>query len=134
MIKKLLFLLPIKKNLKKKSIRLFFLFLCGLFLLPIGGISETYAQTSADQTAVSDVLPKTTDELRKQNLISRNSILQVISSVVYVILWPLIALAGLAMDNQLIYGSFMHLDNVLWKVWQLVRTFANYALGVMFLV
>lgn len=67
-------------------------------------------------------------------LISRNNFLQVLSSIAYVILWPLIALAGLLMDNQLIYGSFMHLDTSLWNIRQIVRTFANYTLGFLFLI
>jgi len=46
----------------------------------------------------------------------------------------LVALAGLAMDNQLIYGSFMGLDASLWQIWQIVRTFSNYALGLIFLI
>lgn len=73
-------------------------------------------------------------QIMTEQLISWNNFLQVLSSIAYVILRPLIALAGLLMDNQLIYGSFMHLDTALWKIWQIVRTFANYALGLIFLV
>ena len=40
-------------------------------------------------------------------LIGWGNLLQVVANVAYVILRPLVALAGLAMDNQLIYGSFM---------------------------
>ena len=73
-------------------------------------------------------------QIMTEQLVSWNNFLQVLSSIAYVILRPLIALAGLLMDNQLIYGSFMHLDTALWKIWQIVRTFANYALGLIFLI
>lgn len=72
--------------------------------------------------------PKTKLEINTENLISWGNLFQLFSNVIYVLMWPLIALAGVAMDNQLIYGSFMHLDTSLWNIWQIVRNFANYAL------
>ncbi len=78
--------------------------------------------------------PKTKLEINTENLISWGNLFQLFSNVIYVLMWPLIALAGVAMDNQLIYGSFMHLDTSLWNIWQIVRNFANYALWLLFLV
>lgn len=77
---------------------------------------------------------KTENQQKKEQLVGRNNFLQVLSSMIYVLLWPLIALAGLLLDNQLIYGSFMQLDVSLWSIWQIVRNFANYALGFVFLI
>lgn len=60
--------------------------------------------------------------------------LEIFSNIAYVLLWPLVALAWLLMDNSLIYGSFMNLDVSLWKIWQIVRNFANFTLWFIFLV
>lgn len=37
------------------------------------------------------------------------------------------------MTNTMVYGEFMHFDSFLWKLRQLSRTFANYAIGFIFL-
>jgi hypothetical protein len=52
---------------------------------------------------------KDNDEVQKQRetLSSLDTFMQAISDVAFALLWPLVALAGLAMDNTLIYGSFM---------------------------
>ena len=60
--------------------------------------------------------------------------LEVVQNIINVLLWPLVALAWLFMDNSLIYGSFMNLDVSLWKIWQIVRNFANFTLWFIFLV
>lgn len=41
--------------------------------------------------------------------------------------------AGKLMTNTMVYGEFMHFDSFLWKLRQLSRTFANYAIGFIFL-
>lgn len=49
-------------------------------------------------------------------------------------IWLLLGnIAGKLMTNTLIYGEFMHFDSFLWKIWQISRTFANYAIGFLFL-
>ena len=107
----------------KKNRRLKVIFLSGglfFLLFQMSGVIAAGGNTEA--------------QIMTEQLVSWNNFLQVLSSIAYVILRPLIALAGLLMDNQLIYGSFMHLDTALWKIWQIVRTFANYALGLIFLI
>ncbi len=101
-----------------------FALVLGLGFVFLAPSSLPYNQTHA-QVASAE---KTENQIKKEQLISRNNFFQVLSSMAYVILWPLVALAGLAMDNQLIYGSFMQLDVSLWNIWQIVRSFANYAL------
>lgn len=49
-------------------------------------------------------------------------------------IWLLLGnVAGKLMTNTLIYGEFLHFDTFLWKIWQISRTFANYAIGFLFL-
>jgi hypothetical protein len=54
--------------------------------------------------------------------------LEAFLKVVYVILWPLLWIAGWAMDNSLIYGEIFGLDQALFKFWQIMKNFANFAL------
>lgn len=50
-------------------------------------------------------------------------------------LWIFLAvLAGKLMTNEFVYGSFMHLDVYLWKVRNIMKNFANFALIFMILV
>ncbi|MBF0931919.1 MAG: hypothetical protein HXJ92_00735, partial [candidate division SR1 bacterium] len=54
-------------------------------------------------------------------------------NIAYIIVRPLVSLAGIAMDNQMVYGSFMFLDAPLRKLRNLVKNLANFALGFLFL-
>ena len=60
------------------------------------------------------------DEVQQKNLIERNTILDIVSKAAYIIVWPLVTIAGIAMDNQMVYGSFMYLDAPLRKLWNLI--------------
>lgn len=55
------------------------------------------------------------------------------TSVVYVVLYPLLVLAGKLVDNSLVYGSVFNFDAILWNLWNVVRNLANFALGFFFL-
>jgi len=54
--------------------------------------------------------------------------LEAFLKVVYVIMWPLLWLAGQAMDNSLIYGEFLGIDKPLFQFWSIMKNFANFAL------
>jgi len=43
-------------------------------------------------------------------------------------------LAGKLMSNDFVYGSFMNMDVFLWQVWNVMKNFANYVIGALFLV
>ena len=72
-------------------------------------------------------------ELQAENLIERTTILDIVSKAAYIIVWPLVTIAGIAMDNQMVYGSFMYLDAPLRKLWNLIKNLGNFALGFLFL-
>ena len=92
--------------------------------------ASVYAQESASPTANSEQRKEDT----QNNIRNWRNLMEFISSFAYIIIWPIIVLAGAAMDNQLIYGSFMNLDTYLWQIWQIVRNFSNFALWFLFLV
>jgi len=50
----------------------------------------------------------------------------------YLIMWPLLALAWAGLDNSLVYGQAFYLDVTLFKFWQLLRTFTMFGIGFVF--
>ncbi len=48
-------------------------------------------------------------------------------------LWPFLALAGLCLDNGIVYGSYFQLDAALFTFWNIIKNFSNFALGFLFL-
>lgn len=52
-----------------------------------------------------------------------------ILKVIYIILWPLLVVAGMAMDNSLVLGEVFHLDRPIWQIWRMMTNFANFGLG-----
>lgn len=60
--------------------------------------------------------------------------IKIISHIVYVFIWPCLAIAGSALDNSLIYGSFLHLDAALWNIWNIMKNFANFTLWFVFIL
>ncbi len=114
------------KQKKKLLLKSLFILLLWFSFLPqqnYFSFNEVYAETS----------DKSEQQSQKEKLASIDTFMQAISNIAFALLWPLVALAWLAMDNTMIYGSFMGLDVSLWKIWQLVRTFANYTLWFLFL-
>lgn len=65
---------------------------------------------------------------------SRNvsELVKMVSHVVYVFIWPCLVIAWTALDNSLVYGSFLHLDAALWNIWNIMKNFANFALWFLF--
>ena len=55
------------------------------------------------------------------------------SKFLTLLLWPLVTVAGIAMDNQLVYGSTIGFDTSLRKVRNIAKNIANFALGFIFL-
>ena len=113
-----------KKKLLLKSLFILLLWFSFMPQQTYFSVNEVYA---ADETNAEL-------QTQKDKLASAGAFMQAISDIAFALLWPLVALAWLAMDNSLIYGSFMGLDVSLWKIWQIVRTFANYTLWFLLLI
>jgi hypothetical protein len=52
--------------------------------------------------------------------------------ILYLIFRPILVIAAAWMDNSLVYGDAFFLTNALFKFWQIIRTFANYTIGLYF--
>ena len=60
------------------------------------------------------------------------SVINMLSQLVYVFLWPLLVIAWTALDNTLVYGKFLNLDAALWDIWNIMKNIANFALWFVF--
>ncbi len=61
-----------------------------------------------------------------------SQIIQQILNIWYIIIWPLLVVGWHAMDNSLVYGSIIHMDQYLWQMWNIMKNFANFALWFIF--
>ena len=89
----------------------------------VGYGEKAYADTSTQSVQVQT--QSSTDAIWSIWVID---IFDLILKVLYIILWPLIVVAGWALDNTLVYWSFFHLDAPLWKFWNMMKNFANFIL------
>lgn len=121
-------LLPRKRSRMTKRILGFLAIfaLSGLFFQTNVGMSEVQAQTPTG-TVQGGSAPTTIDKMWLVELFD------LILKVIYILLWPLLVVAGWAMDNTLIYGSLFHLDVPLWKFRNILKNFTNFALWFMVL-
>ncbi len=91
---------------------------------PTNTINEIYAQTT----------PATQDDGSQKANIEEAwkdawDFLDLVLKLVYVVVWPMIFLAGIAMDNTMVYGSVFHMDAPLWDFWNMTKNFANFGLA-----
>ena len=124
------------KNIFKKNMKLLFkvLIILSFWFVSFSQQSFLFDNIALAQETSNATAWKSDAEARRESIISTSNILETVSKLGYLLLWPLVALAWLAMDNSLVYGSFIWLDVPLWKIWQIVRNFANYTLWFLFLV
>ncbi len=128
----------IKANLIKKALWVLVIVWCsGIFLNGHVGIAEqTHAQTLTNAISAGSVWSitnTTTTSNSSINTMSLWQILDMVLKIIYLLLWPLLVLAGLALDNTLVYASIFHLDAPLWKFWNMMKNFANFTLWFMVL-
>ena len=56
-----------------------------------------------------------------------------VNKTVYVLIYPVLALAWKLVDNSLVYWEVFGFDAVLWKLWNIVKNLANFTLWFIFL-
>ena len=61
------------------------------------------------------------------------SLMDFFRKTVYIILYPLMFLAGKLVDNSLVYWTMFNFDTVLWNLWNVMRNLANFGLGFIFI-
>lgn len=75
------------------------------------------------------------NELQKQEdfKIEIKGVINMLSQIIYIFLWPLLVIAWTALDNTLVYGKFLNLDAALWDIWNIMKNVANFALWFVFI-
>jgi hypothetical protein len=58
---------------------------------------------------------------------------RVVLQLLYIIVRPLLVIAGKAMDNSMVYGEFLHLDKVLWTLRRIMMMVGNFTIVGLFL-
>ena len=61
-----------------------------------------------------------------------NKELSFVKKAVYILVYPVLIVAGKLVDNSLVYGEVFWFDAVLWKLWNIVRNLANFGLWFIF--
>ncbi len=61
-------------------------------------------------------------------------ILERILNIWYIVIWPMLVVAGSTMDNSFVYWSIINFDQYLWYFWNMTKNFANFALWFVFLL
>jgi len=114
----------IKSLFPRKIIKRFFWLLVLLWLwLSFFANNTVFAQSTPSNTSST-----TQEEQQDKKLIDANETFGMILKLVYALLWPILFIVWIALDNTLVYGSFLHLDASLWSLWNIMKNFANFTL------
>lgn len=92
------------------------------FFAPIGESSQT--QIGNIVLAAESDDKETAEEKMWDMIMWANVILKML----YVLIRPLLFIAGVAVDNSVVYGSFLNMDAPLFTIWNILKNFANFAL------
>lgn len=120
-----------KKFLNKLVIIFSIIFCWNIFLFTFSFATATTSTPARNSTTTSNMQnnakkTKETKTKKQQNLSEDVEWMQKLWQALYTITWPLLLIWWAFMTNDVIYGSFIWMDVLLWKVWNVMRTFANY--------
>lgn len=121
-----------------KTIKIYIIVFISIFVWSLSFQNNffVYATAWSSATATSSALtnPQSTQNPAQQT--QKKWIFEAMEkflNMVYMIMWPLIVLAWNAIDNKFVYWEVFHLDIHLWKLWNVMKSFANYTLWFLFL-
>ena len=83
-----------------------------------GGYNNPYGGTIKEVSA----------DKNNQELLDMIQNMEWFVKAIYLILRPLLAIAGASLDNSLVYGEIFFLDTMLRRFWQIMRNFVNFAI------
>ena len=114
---------------KKKAIKMF------LWVFILLGVSSMFLANNnvIAQGIEASETTNQTEEDKYKDMTEVNEVFTYISNAVYALLWPVLFIAWIALDNRLVYWSFLHLDASLRSLWNIMKNFANFALWFMVL-
>ena len=109
-------MLKYKKKLIYGALALFIGQICFFWLWWIGVQNQVFADEGGQQSTISEKVSK------------RLNTAKFLQKLVYVLIYPLLVVAGKLVDNSFVYGEIFWFDAVLWNLWVTVRNIANFAL------
>jgi len=111
----------LRSHIVKKVLGVLIIVGCsGIFLNGYVGVNEVHAQEIDTESTSTDTGINDAMGLRE--------ILNVVLKLIYLLLRPLLVVAGLSLDNTLVYASIFHLDAPLRKFRNMMKNFANFTL------
>ncbi|GHV25391.1 hypothetical protein FACS1894176_03760 [Bacteroidia bacterium] len=116
----------LKTYFKRGLYALLVLFMGNLFLF--GNIGEGQSAWAQGNTPTQSTQQRLTEKLTDRTVYAAT-----FNKILYILIRPLLVVAGWAMDNGMIYGEFFGFDSALWTIWNLTKNIANFALGFLFL-
>ncbi len=92
--------------------------------------SQIASAQGIDEQRVKEIVDEKIKESQSTEQVAINFVneLNSLLKFLYTILRPLLFLAGLAVDNSLVYGEIFHFDAILIQIWNIMRDFANFSL------
>jgi hypothetical protein len=100
----------------------FFVILSLISVIFLRSFSFVYAENPGGVT----ILTSSENQSEPSRLAEKIKFYQSVGQGLYSFTWPLLVIGGTFMTNQVIYGTFLGMDKQLWKMWNVMRTFANY--------
>ncbi len=96
---------------------------------------EVIAQDNTNtETAVQQLATNATpDASTNKSLLDLSALLDIVLNTMYIIIWPLLAITGMALDNSLVYGEAFGLTSTLRKFWTIMMQISFVILTAMIL-
>ena len=116
-------ILKYKKRLIYWALALFIGQICFFNLWWIGINNVVYADEPGGWSLITSFQNRATVWLEDLSFLERGC---------YVLLYPILILAWALVNNSWVYAEVFQFDAVLWKLWNIVRNLANYALWLIF--
>lgn len=110
-----------KKSLIYGALALFIGQICFFNLWWLGVNNSVYAADTSTQNATF-----------QESATRRLHDLSFLKKWCYILLYPILILAGALVNNSFVYAEVFSFDTVLWQLWNIVRNLANYALWFLF--
>lgn len=113
-----------KKELIYGVLALFVSQICFFGIWWIGVGSEVFAQNNDNATQSLSFEQQATEWYWLMSFAQK---------LVYVLIYPVLIVAGKLIDNSLVYWEVFWFDAILWKLWVIVRNLANFGLWFIFI-
>lgn len=109
---------------------LWYLAVLGLSFAVVSPVLINNNVYAADDTTATSSETKKKESDRKD---SAWKFIDLILNLMYVVLRPMLFIAGIALDNSMVYGSVFNMDAPLRMFWNMTKNFANFILGFLVL-